>query len=180
MTLGFQTRWPAHMGEMAGQPNYFVDKIFGSLLYQFDFQKKYKYEELYLQRFGKYWDKEFVIQPKLHSIRLDTHDRWKPGMKIHPVVHNRTKNRFQFAPVLECVSIQHIDIIYCEEKYLTHGLGFNFQDKCVKVKIDGVIQECEEITRLSLNDGFPSIEAFFQYFNKDFTGKIIHWTGLGY
>lgn len=33
-----------------------------------------------------------------------------------------------------------------------------------------------------LNDGrsFPSVEAFFQFFDKDFNGKIIHWTDLKY
>lgn len=31
MTLSFSTKWPQHMGEWAGQPNYFVEKILKSL-----------------------------------------------------------------------------------------------------------------------------------------------------
>ena len=30
------------------------------------------------------------------------------------------------------------------------------------------------------NDGFASISDFFKFFNKDYTGKIIHWTDLKY
>ena len=30
------------------------------------------------------------------------------------------------------------------------------------------------------NDGFDSIENFLRWFNKDFEGKIIHWTGFRY
>src|SRR5699024_2081987 len=48
--------------------------------------------------------------PKIHTIRHDEKDRWKPGMKIHPIINNRTKNRFQFAPVVECQSVQKIKI----------------------------------------------------------------------
>ena len=40
---------------------------------------------------------------------------------------------------------------------------------------------CEPILReLAKNDGFESVEDFFAYFNKDFKGKIIHWTDLQY
>lgn len=28
--------------------------------------------------------------------------------------------------------------------------------------------------------GFDSVKDFFRYFNKDFKGKIIHWTDLKY
>ena len=30
------------------------------------------------------------------------------------------------------------------------------------------------------NDGFASISDFLKFFNKDYTGKIIHWTDLKY
>lgn len=34
--------------------------------------------------------------------------------------------------------------------------------------------------KLAINDGFESIDDFFNYFNEDTTGKIIHWTDLEY
>jgi len=33
---------------------------------------------------------------------------------------------------------------------------------------------------LSANDGFDSVEQFFQWFDKDFKGKLIHWTDYEY
>ena len=33
---------------------------------------------------------------------------------------------------------------------------------------------------LARNDGFDSIQAFFEWFKEDFEGKIIHWTDLRY
>ena len=34
--------------------------------------------------------------------------------------------------------------------------------------------------QLAINDGFESLKHFFEYFNEDFEGKIIHWTDLKY
>lgn len=54
------------------------------------------------------------------------------------------------------------------------------------VKIDGKLFydvagiEKDKMLQLAQNDGFDTIEEFFEYFNEDFTGKIIHWTGLRY
>ena len=56
------------------------------------------------------------FKPKYHSIREDKNNRWRPGVKIHMVVFNRTKNRFQFAPVLECKSVQDINIVYADQR----------------------------------------------------------------
>ena len=38
----------------------------------------------------------------------------------------------------------------------------------------------QTMEKLAYNDGFESVEAFFNYFCKDFKGKIIHWTNLRY
>ena len=48
------------------------------------------------------------------------------------------------------------------------------------VIIDGRYLNYDEIKILSLNDGFDSVQQFFKWFNKDFEGKIIHWTKLKY
>jgi hypothetical protein len=181
MTLGFSTKWPKHMGELAGQPNYFIDKIWSGLLtdlkvnvlvayvHRYKYRDKFEKDELFL------WDKE-TIKPKFHTIR--TGNRWKAGMQIHPVINNRTKDRFQFAPTIECISVQKIEI---KEVLMTQT------DKCVVVgnkifvvEVDGVRLRIHTIKFLAINDGFPTVEAFFQYFNTDFKGQIIHWTDLKY
>ena len=50
------------------------------------------------------------VKPKKHTIRKDEKDRWKVGNDIHFVINNRTKNRFQFAPITKVKSIQIIKI----------------------------------------------------------------------
>ena len=171
MTLSFSTRWPDRMGELAGQPNYFIEKIWMGLPgvdgFEYGWQE-YRYTEF----FGKEWDKPDRTTPKLHTIRRDEHNRWKPGMKIHPVINNRTPDRFQFAPVIECKSVQRIEIKWSHDWEDT-PLGVQ-----VLVFIDGEL--FSDLDKLAINDGFPSVEAFFQYFNTDFKGNLIHWTDLKY
>jgi hypothetical protein len=108
------------------------------------------------------------LLPKIHSIRKDPHDLWKPGRKIHMVIFNRTKNRFQFAPVLECKSVQRIEIKY------------GYFSKRVYVDRDQFELRYDELHELIRNDGFNSVDDFFRFFNKDFVGKIIHWTDFLY
>ena len=52
------------------------------------------------------------------------------------------------------------------------------------MNIDKIIKEYpkafEEIELLAKHDGFNSMEDFFKWFDKDFKGKIIHWTDFRY
>lgn len=112
----------------------------------------------------------FPHVPKLHTIREDKADRWKPGMDIHMVINNRTPNRYQFVPVVKCTAVQEIKIKW----------GIHLYDRVCAVFIDGKILGTEEMTKLALNDGFDSLDDFVTYFNTGFTGKIIHWTHLRY
>lgn len=134
--------------------------------------------------------------PKIHTIREDPTGRWKPGMKIHFIVGNRTPRRFQFAPIVECVSIQKIKI---------HVDQFNEHTRIVDIFIDGnwmyqaIRREGEKghvhiedhkmfyrnrvdvpFYRFCLNDGFSDRAGFLNYFNQSFRGVIIHWTDLKY
>ena len=109
---------------------------------------------------------EAPIAPKLHTIRSDPKNRWKAGNKIHFVINNRTKDRFQFAPVLECKSVQNIRIRHSLIPYPPGVfVGDNLMYRLAP----------EEIEDLARNDGFNSVEDFFKWFDKDFDGKIIHW-----
>jgi len=48
---------------------------------------------------------------KIHTIREDKHNRWKPGRSIQMATGVRTKNYNQFNED-ECVSVQEIKILY--------------------------------------------------------------------
>lgn len=169
MTLSFSTKWPKSMGELAGQPNYFVEKIWAVHLNKSsDLNSSFAvYKTKNFKMFGTKWIYPRDFHPKLHTIREDKNNRWKAGMDIHFVINNRTKDRFQFAPVVKCVSVQEIEI-------------FAFSIGIPVININGRMIDYEEMKQLAINDGFPSVEAFFDYFNTDFKGKIIHWTDLKY
>ncbi len=175
MTLGFTQT-------INGKPNYFPEKIIMGLDIP-DYKKftlmdhladvviPYSIDEF---RNGK-CNPLFPHKPKLHTIRTDPSSRWKAGMDIHMVINNRTKNRFQFAPVVKCTSVQVFEL-----EYKNHLLAQNPNYTYCVLKIDGVSRSREEIEELAINDGFDSVEDFFKYFNKDFKGKLIHWTDLKY
>ena len=100
---------------------------------------------------------------KVHTIREDKHNRWKAGMKIHFATGVRTKNYNQFMEGV-CTGIQQIII----------------KPKQAFILIDNHILDEEEIKILAKNDGFDNTEGFWKWFNKDFSGKIIHWTDCRY
>jgi hypothetical protein len=161
MTLGCMMRWPD------GSETLFIDKIWNCLLidYEYDpeaakdrWHKYLEYNGLYKKKFGNDWQHNFLR--KYHSIRAG--NRWKAEMDIHFVVHNRTKNRFQFAPIYKCVSVQKIVIDGHQVVVDENMLGFHAKD------------------RLALNDGFNSVTDFYNFFNKPFIGQIVHWTNIKY
>src|SRR5690606_30079282 len=99
MTLSFSTKWPVRMQSCAGQPNYFLEKIWSGFHHKgmLGPLERIDYDQEHKERFGSYWDGWYTPDttlPKLHTIRRG--HRWKRGMKIHMVINNRTANRFQF------------------------------------------------------------------------------------
>lgn len=167
MILPFSTKFAD------GSKTCFVRKIWDGLhaiVPDYDSEKLF-YAQKHFEKFNQPWDglNRDIQFPKIHTIRHDVHDRWKPGMKIHAVIFNRSKQQFQFAPVLVCKSTQRIEIIY----YDTFPV-------CVEVKVDGLSLTRSEILTLAINDGFAGIVSFWNFFNKSFSGKIIHWTECKY
>lgn len=156
-------------------PTYFIEKIWRGLFLNGlgNGHLSYKYDCWHKNMFGAYWDGSILsndylpIGHKLHTIRAGA--RWEPGDIIHFCINARTPNYFQFAPVVEVVSVQSIEIKWIAN--LETGKG-------VTVCIDGEYHV--DIAQLAQNDGFPSVEAFFNWFSEDFTGQIIHWTSLKY
>ncbi|MBC8551497.1 MAG: hypothetical protein H8D23_17770 [Candidatus Brocadiales bacterium] len=108
------------------------------------------------------------IGSKIHTIRADAKDRWKIGNKIHFAIGVRTKNYRNFK-MGTCLNIQKIEF-----KYVMHD------DKIPVVLVDGVVLTTPEVNLLARNDGFDSIEDFYEWFHCDFVGKIIHWTKYFY
>lgn len=172
------------MKDLAGQPNYFPYKILVGLflddIIDYDFYQDFTN--------NKAIHKNLFVKPKFHTLRTDSKNRWKADMPIHFVIHNRTKNRFQFAPITKCVSVQKVVIKWncLNESFYSPLDSMNkvkhilLDGNSVSLQIDNKRLNIGEISNLATNDGFPSLEAFFDYFNTDFEGKIIHWTDRKY
>ncbi|MCZ2414657.1 MAG: hypothetical protein LC136_10430 [Burkholderiales bacterium] len=126
---------------------------------------------------------KIIWRSKIHTIRIDAHDRWKPDMKIHFATGVRTKKYRQFKSG-ECKSTQLIEIKHRGGKYMM--LDFDNEtgvwiDGELKFTITGIIHNGTGfMNTLAKNDGFKDYNEFFKWFNKDFKGKIIHWTNYRY
>lgn len=113
---------------------------------------------------------------KIHTIREDKHNRWKQGRPIHFMqwtgdpYHSKC---FHFAPVIPCTSVQNININYLNDGEIHVCIDHNL----IYSKLIG---DTKIIEKLAIADGFNSVDDFFKWFDKDFKGKIIHWTDLKY
>lgn len=112
---------------------------------------------------------------KIHTIREDKHNRWKPGIVIHGATGVRTKYYNQFFKDY-CRSTQRISI------------SFNVYNN-IEIVIDGrLLFGASEKEALANNDGFDSWESFDNWFrpliNKSeflcYQAKLIHWTDFTY
>ena len=118
---------------------------------------------------------------KIHTIRVDAHDRWKPGMKIQFATGVRTSYYNQFHEA-ECASVQRIT-------FARPAIGFPsgkiIEPTKPNIYVDGlwILRPTIRLT-LAKNDGFDSEEELLTWFDtKAYLGKplkLIHWTTLKY
>ena len=129
--------------------------------------------------FNQNFPEKIINGTKVHTIRQDTTGRWKAGMKIQFATGARTKAYNQFHEA-ECTGVQDIEIKYTDNR------------GAVKIYIDGnhlgtwhrfMPQRSEnvaDVLRLAVNDGFEGVSELLNWFQRDFNGKIIHWTDVRY
>lgn len=118
----------------------------------------------YNKRFVPKW----LTGQKKHTFRKDPHNRWHAGLVAQFATGVRTPHYTCFME-RPCTGTQKIII-----EHNVHALGD------VVVVVDERIISEEEIKTLSFNDGFDTVEEFFNWFDEDFIGKIIHFTELRY
>lgn len=178
MILSFSTKWPQRMTACAGQPNYFVEKILNS------FKTANVVEPGIvnvngLERVGYIFNAKHynIAKPKLHTIRAG--NRWRPGMKIHMAINNRSKDYLQFAPTIECVSVQDISILHASG-HAEVKIDGEWFGEIYHYGLDDIHEYTNDLLTLVQNDGFESVEQLFTYFNQNFVGQIVHWTSLRY
>ena len=104
---------------------------------------------------------KIMFGEKIHTIRADLKNRYKVGTMLHMATGVRTKN-YNCFKITTIDSIQEIVI-----KHYPYG---------IVLTIDGKQPNNETMHELAKNDGFDSVKDFFKWFDKDFKGKLIHWT----
>jgi len=178
MTLSFKL-------QLNGKPTYFPEKIISALFNNqtYSLLDIVAYYNPFLHSKYRKWETlGETLTPKLHTIRADKSNRWKAGNKIHFVINNRTPERMQFAPVVECAGVQFILIYPYKRVVIIAKPSINYLPLQHSNRADcGRYSLSEgEVCNLAINDGFDTVEAFWEYFNEPFQGKIIHWTDLTY
>lgn len=111
---------------------------------------------------------------KIHTLREDKKGRYTGGATLHLATGVRTKAYRCIKKVL-CTGTQKVAILYGNGGYYD---VFVYQD--VRVVVDERELSYLEIITLAKNDGFDGADSFFKWFNKDFKGKIVHWTKFRY
>lgn len=101
---------------------------------------------------------------KIHTIRADKNDRWKPGMKIQfysgfPRV--KRSNPYQFGTGV-CDRVELVSIFPKINRVMIHKIGLILQDR-------------QSLNEFAVCDGFKDWNEMKQFFNEDFFGKIIYW-----
>jgi len=178
MILGFKT-------QIAGQPTFFVEKIRANVS----------------PILANTWT------PKIHTIRHG--NRWRAGMKMQLAIGVRTKGYYQFnigeyAALDHCVSVQEIEINHYIGSLTPEGFkdvyspSVYVESEPPKCEFDGMLSKEDqellgekptilyrllseiELEQLAKNDGFNSVEDFWNWFTEDFKGQIIHFTDFRY
>lgn len=168
MILGFKT-------QINGKPTYFPEKIIKAIRTKLNVNDNIDLD----YRFDIFaYDK---VKPKLHTIREDKNNRWKPGAMIDFFINVRTKLMLRFAPRIRVVSTQTIEIFWYN-RYKKKDLVNIFIDDYLfaEVQFGKITKVKGDLHSLAQNDGFETVDDFLAYFNNDTVGKIIHWTDLKY
>ena len=103
---------------------------------------------------------------KIHTIREDKTNRWKEGRIIQFWSGNprNVKNNPYYFMERQCISTQKIEI----------------KNKCIYIDNRELKLCSDKVELLVIQDGFDTVQELFEWFDKDFSGKLIHWTDYKY
>ena len=127
--------------------------------------------------FDKQFPDKIIAETKKHTIRVDQHDRWHAGMKMHMSTGVRTK-KYNCFKLDICTGTQKIEIKWSHLYKDAPRASVYVDNNCIGTYTN--MYPSGLLNVLAYNDGFESVEAFFEWFNKDFEGKLIHWTDIRY
>lgn len=112
-----------------------------------------------------------LFYSKKHSFRSDPTERWEEGKKIH-FHHGGRKLKYNCWHIGVCTGVQTVRIVWLDMKMT--------EIKRPEIWLDNKLLNNRKMNELAWNDGFDNLTDFFRWFNKDFTGRIIHWSDVRY
>ncbi|WP_419033418.1 hypothetical protein [Dysgonomonas gadei] len=129
----------------------------------------------------------YIENRKIHTIRDDIHNRWKPGMMIQHAYGVRT-TKYECFATGQCI---HTQILRIEKvswrDVITDTRQIEAIDKMpgkdpdiFQLYVDDRLLNGTEINLLARNDGFSSTLDFFRWFKESGVKKIIHFTDFRY
>lgn len=107
---------------------------------------------------------------KIHTIREDKHQRWKPGMKIHHWMYNPRHTFRNPYPFLQ----DRGDVLVSKQKIDVEPLI-----KMIRIDGDHFLND-QQMDELAFNDGLENTRVLFTWFKESFSGWILHWTDKRY
>lgn len=122
--------------------------------------------------FKKQFVDKIIRGDKIHTIREDPTRRWKPGNVIHFATGVRTKNYNQFHE--DTCRYVHPVWIDPQKKEIHIGVYYHLLG-WMKAKMSEHAQ-----LEFAQNDGFDTLDDFWEWFDKPFHGVVIHWTNKRY
>jgi hypothetical protein len=171
MILGFKTKTDD------GKPTLFPEKVLQCLMSQVWIKVTDWHEIMKDSPYGQMAVGTYT--PKLHTMREDIHDKWKPGVMIDFYTGVRTKNAYRFAPRVPVVSVQKVEILEFISAASETCIALH-DGRVFVVEVDGKRLTRGKIKQLAINDGFETVDEFFAWFQAGWKGRIIHWTSLKY
>ncbi|MEI8086941.1 MAG: hypothetical protein WCG93_12075 [Paludibacter sp.] len=127
--------------------------------------------------FNKQFPDKIIAGTKLHTIREDVHNRWRAGMTMHMATGVRTK-QYKCFKLDVCNGTQIIEIKWSRLYKDAPRAAVYVDDRCIGSYTN--MYPSGFLKVLARNDGFDSVQEFFEWFKEDFKGKLIHWTDLRY
>ena len=190
LNLAFMTRWPD------GSPTYFPEMIWNS----FDdpdiislFDRYCNPQPDYPEQWQYYFHEETLCgtyRRKPHTIRFLTKKRaeqWKRIGHAQPFIWTEKPYRskqFKFCPVIP-VQIKELEIDYyafgkiepvIDDRWSHKIIEYTDKrpDQCLMVKIDKRRIYTDQWDELAINDGFESVDKFFEYFSEELIDKNLN------
>ena len=180
--IAFSTHWPDRMGDLAGKPTYFQEKIWSGLRYQNPKEKSvlynyYRSESRKLS--GQDWPDEYgcfllwQYPPKTTTIRSN-YEYWKSkeGQLLQPFFwagKPRRSKHVVFCPEVRLVSVLRINLdLYEKNIIITAEEANDLYKKSFISLLNG-----KSVSDFTKDEGFDHPDHFWAWFERDFSGAYL-------